>query len=114
MFGFKLVREKEYLHLLATAKDFSDLQRTHIAAVRSLQMLQDELVSIRQKVIDLQESKADNLSQYCIIKDRNCKCELCKTESEHCKKLVFADRTICVVPKDKVNSFVKPKKQNKK
>ncbi len=51
--------------------------------------------------------QAWNLHEMVVLKANSSKCESCKLETDYCKKLIFADRTICVAPKDKVNLLKK-------
>lgn len=52
-------------------------------------------------------------TQLYIVHDDNCQCVTCAIETKYCKKIQFANRTICVIPKDKVKVFTPRKKQIK-
>jgi hypothetical protein len=57
---------------------------------------------------------AEELKDLFIIRTTNAKCDKCELETDKCKKLIFADRTICVVPKEEVNNFIKVQKRKYK
>ena len=74
-------------------------------------------MNIFKKLFGCKESKpseTENLSSLFILRDSSFPCEKCNLENEYCKKLSFADRTICVAPRDKVNFFSKKKSPRKR
>ena len=77
---------------------------------KAVETLRKENNSLREQLDEKsKETTFKELKNLYIIRDNSYPCKSCKLESEDCKKLTFADRTICVCPKGKVNSF-RPKK----
>ena len=62
-----------------------------------------------------QESEAANLASLYVLRADSYPCDKCNIEGSTCMKLHFADRTICVCPKEEANTFRnKIKRQPKK
>ena len=88
-----------------------------------IEQLKLQLEAEQAKVADLQAIIKDSveerpnefecLKDLFIVRATNFPCERCNIETKHCKKLIFADRTICVAPKDKVNTFQISEKRKK-
>lgn len=51
------------------------------------------------------KGKSLNLYDLHVLRGNSYPCDKCSIENKYCHKLIFSDRTICVTPKDKVNSF---------
>ena len=45
------------------------------------------------------------ITSLAVLREHSYPCDKCNIESQHCFKLHFADRTICVIPKEYVNDF---------
>lgn len=118
MFGFKIIPEKEYVELKAIA-DYRMVDRENVR--KAIEKLQDDNKALREQlnekikeVRNLEgtpkyEKTFKYLKDFYVLHDNNFTCDKCKLEMGDCTKLTFADRTICVCPKNKVNSF-RPKK----
>lgn len=63
---------------------------------------------------ELKDKKYENLNDLFILKSDNYSCDKCAFESEDCKKLNFANQTICVTHKDNINSFRARPRRDKK
>ena len=48
---------------------------------------------------------AEELKDLFIIRAATYPCDKCELETKNCKKLIFADRTICVAPANDVSNF---------
>lgn len=46
-----------------------------------------------------------DLNELHVLRGSNYPCDKCSIENKYCFKLTFSNRTICVAPKDKVNTF---------
>lgn len=78
---------------------------------RHIEDLTEENLRLREKI---ENSEMKSLKDYIILKTSDYPCEGCKIECMPCKKLVFANQTICVTHKDNVNLFrAKPKRSKK-
>lgn len=65
------------------------------------------------KIFKKKTSKQLNLNVLHVLKGNTYPCEKCDIENKYCFKLHFADRTICVAPSDKVNTFKTQKRVRK-
>lgn len=81
MFGFKIIRKSEYRNLLAINK--------------ALRCYLDREIKLRQQT--------PVLSNYVVLKESDYPCDRCKSGYRDCKKLSFADRTVCVIEKNKLS-----------
>lgn len=75
---------------------------------KEVKRIENELAEVEQQ---LTNSELRNITDYCIVKTDDYPCDKCKLESDTCKKLHFHNQTICVVPKENVNSFRKKTKK---
>lgn len=94
----------DYRHL---NKECENLQKAIV------EMKQKHCVEIEEAIKQINEHQISTLKDYVVLHECNYKCEKCTLESPDCKKLVFADRAICIVHKDNINSFKKPAKNKK-
>lgn len=46
-----------------------------------------------------------DLNKLHVLRGSNYPCDKCSIKNEYCFKLIFSNKTICVAPKDKVNTF---------
>lgn len=98
MLGFKIITSKEYRRLKDQEKAIEKL-------------LED--IKAFQKEIDAKNESLE-LNTLHVLKTNSYPCEKCNIENQYCRKLHFADRTICVTPKDQIVSFPIGKRSNKK
>lgn len=117
MFGFKIIKKKEYDNVL---KSMSVLKELHDKAEEKNKLLEGQLEEINnslksfeQEIDEESERKKAayvGLTDLFILRAQTYPCDKCTLESRYCKKLIFADRTICVADKEHVNSFRNKKK----
>jgi len=98
-------KECEIEKLTAQNKDLRD----------NCKELYDEVKRIEKELAEVEKQLAGaemkSLNDYCIVKTSDYPCDKCNLECDFCKKLHFSNQTICVVPKEKVNSFRKKSKK---
>ena len=110
MFGIKIIKSGKYNELCQLIEELEKESGKIKADCFSLrEQLNDAIRKIRELSVD-----QSSLVNYTVLHENNYKCERCKLESEDCKKLHFADRTICVCPKDKIISFKNNAKKTRK
>lgn len=118
MFGFKIITKKEYLELKTNAETHMAVREDFCKVIKALQeenyLVREQLNGKIKEVRDLEATpKYENtykcLKDLYVLHDNNFPCDKCSIETGDCTKLTFADRTIYVCPKNKVNSF-RPKK----
>lgn len=117
MFGVKIIKKCKYEYLQSQEKEREMYEREYNKQVRDNNHLRDQLNSEMRKVQELkeQDSIMSSLNQYHIVRESSYPCSNCNIESENCKKIAFADSTICVCPKEEVVSFRQnPNKKAKK
>ena len=107
MFGFIVIKKSKYDCLVSQADERIKFETLYNAEVRKSGKLQDQISADSKAVKD----DFYNLCNYHVLHDISYPCDHCKTETKGCKKLIFADRTICVCPKNEVKSF---RNKNKK
>ena len=121
MFGFKIIRESEY-HALITAyaqqSVASEEREISERRLKDIDSLREQNGKLRQEINRLSQSveipMETKLKDYSILRAESYPCDNCKLEKMDCKKLVFADSTICVCHKDEKTKFtnsLKPKKK---
>ena len=103
-----------------------DLMQRHIDDLTEDNMrLRDrieELTSNNKELYDecnllrtsIQTNELKSLKDLYILKTSDYPCDSCNIETKNCRKLVFANQTICVIDKANVNSFRAKPKRNKK
>ena len=113
MFGIKIIKEDEYNKLVKCQKDFDAI--TNELREELFQLTKDN-ASLREQlnkmIMDVQRanlkedsSSLSKLHKLCIIKNKDYLCDKCKFEGLKCKKLEFANQTICVCDKADVVLF---------
>ena len=123
MFGIKILSAKSFQEFKT---HHADLREKYGDLLKKFTLLQRDCMSLREQLNEKINEVADlklrldeyrpiinpaNLINLHVLHDSDYKCEACKLESPYCHKLSFADRTICVVDKKHVTSFVKLKKK---
>ena len=108
MFGFKIIKEKEYNKLLSIKKDAFEEIRNVIVGRKKIESDCESLrEQLNEKIKKLQS--LGSLNNLYVLKSQDYPCDKCGFESEKCMKLTFANQTICVVEKKYVNDFTKKK-----
>lgn len=124
MFGFTIIPTWRLKSLKEDCRqyqnDYEEVLKKYMMADRDCDSLREQLNAKFNEVADLklklEEARAfpRDIVDLHVLHESDYKCEACKLESPHCRKLTFADRTICVVPKEFVNSFRKKKQPKTK
>ena len=63
---------------------------------------------------DAERNAMSSLKDLVIIHNCDYPCDNCQLKGGKCKKLTFRNQTVCVSPKEDVNSFCKKSRRNKK
>ena len=117
MFGLKIITKCQFdmmnEHIENLTEDNMRLRERVDERTSNNKELYDEICSLNKIIESQKDSEVKNLKDYFIVKSNDYRCEKCAFESEDCKKLIFANQTICVTDKKNVNSFVKNKKAKK-
>jgi len=92
MFGLKILSKKEYRRL------------------KEAERLCEHFKELEQSIDEHVKDQLSSLNGLVVLKGNSYPCEKCNLESDHCRKLHFADRTICVTAKEYVNLFKKGRK----
>lgn len=71
------------------------------------------MINIFKKLFGSPSNGFAELTHLHVVRSNDYPCDKCTLESKYCKKLIFSDRTICVMPEDKVVSFRKHEKKSK-
>lgn len=106
MLGFTIIKKKKLSELENDCKSLHTQLKKKITEVTNLKLELDD-----EKAIAGEFSRLNRLT---ILHSDSRKCEGCTLASDKCKKLIFADRTICVTPRNKANPFRKQRKPSKK
>ena len=117
MFGFKIITKSEYNLLLDSyteSKVVSEEREVAERRLKDIDSLREQNGKLRQEVNRLRQSKeVAELKDYCVLRAESYPCDKCKVEKMNCKKLMFADSTICICKKNEKKDFInilKPKK----
>lgn len=113
MFGFKIIKMSKYLKmnvmLVRLEAKNNALKDQLEASKQNSKELYDEYRNASELAgrleRELAESEARKLKDYFILKSESYKCDECRFGRKGCKKLIFANQTVCVCEKDKVKSF---------
>jgi hypothetical protein len=137
MFGFKIIKEREYKRLKSAYERFmksdSEWESKIRKAEADVECIREQLNEKIRENISLQKFKSDtiktmgqiklndvsSLTDYHILRTVSYPCDKCDNGGMNCKKLMFADlhdadgktyhQTICICHKDEVPSFLNPK-----
>ena len=113
MFGIKIIKDFEYNQLIKCQKDFNST--TNELREEIYQLAKDNAslrVQLNKMIMDVHRenqkeniSSLSNLHDLCIIKNKNYLCDKCKFVNTDCKKLEFANQTICVCGKSDIELY---------
>ena len=121
MFGFKLISKSEYNLLLEgylqsrVSEEQKDVSERRLKDIDSLR---EQNGKLRQEINNFVRSavngEVEGLKDYCVLRAESYPCDKCKVENMGCKKLMFADSTICICKKDEKPEFINILKAKKK
>lgn len=118
MFGLKIISKSEYYRLLdAYTQSRVVSEDTEVAErrLKDIDSLREQNGKLRQEINRLiQLNEVSGLKDFCVLRAESYPCDKCKLENMPCKKLMFADSTICICQKDEKKKFIndfKPKKK---
>jgi hypothetical protein len=120
MFGIKIIKESEYNDLVQCALRHYEAHKKECVAYERTKKDCESLREQLNAYIMKEKNSCDAISElaglkdFVILKSESYPCEKCTLENNHCKKLIFADRTICVTSKENINNFTKKQKSRKK
>ena len=102
MFGFKIIRERDYLRMVEKVVQSTVLKNelNEIATknAKDCEELRSENGKLRKEIDKLRSSAFDIDFEVCM---NPTKCDKCKHEQKYCKKLTICTREVCIVPKQK-------------
>lgn len=135
MFGFKILKKKEYEKLLRRINNLegylNDAESDNKKLKKDNKHLRDQVnhdIEVKKETVEEFESRIEQIKKdaalelvkakndaernaMSALKDmviiHNCDypCEKCQLKGGKCKKLTFHNQTVCVSPKEDVNSF---------
>ena len=113
MFGIKIINEKELSRLKQIEQDWElevnkyreQIFKTAKDCTSLREQLNEKIKQIRELELEKNAPSFSTLTQLHIIKTANNKCDTCKYGVEKCKKLEFANKTICVCGKEDAPTF---------
>lgn len=117
MFGIKIISTKKYWEMV---EEIGEKAITINLQSEKFGKLEKDCDSLRQQNGDLRKlvgtsiPESASLKDYCVLRTVNYPCDKCRVEKMNCKKLAFADQTICICHKDDKQSIVdvlKPRKR---
>lgn len=83
-----------------------EITGNNVELYNEVNSLEDQVATLKREISN---SEVSGLKDLYIVGNDNRKCEKCPYESDDCKKLIFANQTICVTNKKNVNTFTKKK-----
>ena len=110
----KLIKLVEYNRMKRELEEKIKFEQLYNAQVRDNNHLRDQINSDIKKIRTAEEERNNiNFCEYYVLHESNYPCDHCSTETKECKKIIFADRTICICPKDEVKTFCNKNKEKK-
>ena len=121
MFGFKLITKSEYNLLLdayTQSRVVSEESEIAERRLKDIDSLREQNGKLRQEINRLGSltgtSDSQGLKDFCVLRAESYPCDKCKFETKSCKKLTFADSTVCICHKDEKPQFTNSPKSKKK
>jgi hypothetical protein len=119
MFGLKIISKSEYYRLLdAYTQSRVVSEDTEVAErrLKDIDSLREQNGKLRQEINRLSQlNDVAGLKDYCVLRAESYPCDKCKMERKmDCKKLMFADSTICICHKDEKPKFINDFKSKKR
>ena len=113
MFGIKILKEFDYNKLMKYQKEFKTLENELKEEINQLtkdnaslrEQLNAKMKEIRKLNLEATTSPFNGLHNIFVIKNKPYLCDKCKFDDKKCKKLEFANTSICVCEKEDAPSF---------
>ena len=113
MFGIKMIKDYEYNTLVECQTMFdaitNELRKEIYCLTKDNTSLREQLnkmiTDVQKANLGMNTTSLSNLHDLCIIKNKNYLCDKCKFEGRGCKKLEFANQTICVCDKSDIELY---------
>jgi hypothetical protein len=113
MFGFRIIKEWDYKRFLKLEKERDEMENELREEIYQLskdngslrEQLNEMIKAVHKANIKHEDHSLSYLNNLCIIKSVKYKCDKCKFVNTDCKKLEFANQTICVCGKSDIELY---------
>ena len=123
MFGIKIISTEKFCSLTNENEELKARligeKEKRQAAVKEINKLEKRIDQLKKDTnLELVKIKNEaergfyaSLKDLCIIREKDYPCDKCNLEGPECKKLSFANQTVCVTRKENINSFCRKTKK---
>ena len=113
MFGIKIIKDYELNKLIECQTRFDaiteGLRKEIYCLTKDNTSLREQLnkmiMDVQKANLGMNTTSLSKLHNLCIIKNKNYLCDKCKFVNTDCKKLEFANQTICVCDKSDIELY---------